>query len=151
MCHPEATGELPEGGEIRFLDLKIAFGAEHTCWEYSPRSKKDLLPFSSHHSKLKKAGFSDQFLSGLAEALLKEHRKTASNAPLGVGRGGLYASIRLEARGVKTTLIFSPMSPRYVDDTANDRECYQWNAVSCRVRATPTNPANACRLPLRRF
>ncbi|KAH7972618.1 hypothetical protein HPB52_014188 [Rhipicephalus sanguineus] len=48
------TKELPEGKKLRFLDLTIHLDDRHTCWIYTPRSKKGLLPFPSHHLKLVK-------------------------------------------------------------------------------------------------
>ncbi|KAH7979352.1 hypothetical protein HPB49_009128 [Dermacentor silvarum] len=50
------TKEYPEKGSLRFLDLKLTCKQDHVCWEYAPRSKMGLLPFSSAHSKLIKRG-----------------------------------------------------------------------------------------------
>ncbi|KAH7938980.1 hypothetical protein HPB52_003324 [Rhipicephalus sanguineus] len=45
------TKELPSDEHIRFLDLELHLGRQHICWAYAPRSKKQLLPFSSAHSR----------------------------------------------------------------------------------------------------
>lgn len=50
------THEMPENSSIRFLDLRLTFRAEHTCWEFQPRAGKPLLPYTSAHSKLVKRG-----------------------------------------------------------------------------------------------
>lgn len=45
------THELPEQDRLQFLDINITLTPDHTCWMYSPRARKDLLPFESAHSK----------------------------------------------------------------------------------------------------
>lgn len=53
--HPfTLTSEVPENNTIRFLDLRLSFTPNHTCWSFEPRSNKPLLPFASSHSKLVK-------------------------------------------------------------------------------------------------
>lgn len=36
--------------------MKLHIQETHLCWSYSPRSKKELLPFTSAHSKLVQRG-----------------------------------------------------------------------------------------------
>lgn len=55
--HPlDLTYELPVGGQLRFLDIRITFGNDGVCWCYEPRAKKPLLPYNSAHSKIVKRG-----------------------------------------------------------------------------------------------
>src|SRR5690606_28988582 len=42
-------------GCIQFLDLQVSCDGGF-CWKYAQRSQKDLLPFSSNHSKTVKDG-----------------------------------------------------------------------------------------------
>lgn len=53
MSKLQLTTEFPTGNRLRFLDLEM-FLSDHVCWQYAPRSKKSLLPYSSAHSKLVK-------------------------------------------------------------------------------------------------
>lgn len=50
------TFELPKENQIQFLDLKLVLQTNHVWWEYSPKSHKPELNFSSGHSKIVKAG-----------------------------------------------------------------------------------------------
>ncbi|XP_037529250.1 uncharacterized protein LOC119406586 [Rhipicephalus sanguineus] len=70
------TRELPVEGKIRFLDMEIYRGLNHTCWSYAPRSKKLLLPFSSNHSKIVKRAIA---CGALRNALVRScHHSIAS-------------------------------------------------------------------------
>lgn len=51
-----STSEVPIGGQLQFLDLRLCIQEHHVCWKYSPRSAKGLLPYGSCHSKLVKRG-----------------------------------------------------------------------------------------------
>ena len=62
------TYELPEKGELQFLDIRLRFHEEHLCWRYKPRSVKGILPFTSGHSKIVKSGI---IYAALRAALLK--------------------------------------------------------------------------------
>ncbi|XP_065304288.1 uncharacterized protein [Dermacentor albipictus] len=57
------TTEFPAQGNIRFLDLRLHFKAEHVCWVYEPRANKPPLRYSSAHSKLVKRSIVRSFLS----------------------------------------------------------------------------------------
>jgi hypothetical protein len=45
------TKEDPENGEIKFLDIKLC-DLKNLCWEYSPRQGKDILDFTSSHTRI---------------------------------------------------------------------------------------------------
>lgn len=62
------TRELPQSNMLQFLDLNLRFCKSHTCWMYSPRARKELLPYDSAHSKLVKRGIA---ISCLESALRK--------------------------------------------------------------------------------
>lgn len=62
------THEIPKDGIMQFLDFKLSFLGEHTCWTYAPRSKKGILPYDSCHSNLVKRGIASSCL----EASLKK-------------------------------------------------------------------------------
>ncbi|CAN7939269.1 unnamed protein product, partial [Ixodes hexagonus] len=71
------THELPNQGSLQFLDLNLLFLEEHVCWMYSPRSRKELLPYDAAHSKVVKRGIATLCLES---ALRKScaHRLQAS-------------------------------------------------------------------------
>lgn len=50
------THELPVNHTIQFLELSLSVADERICWEYKPRSKKEVLNYASAHSKLVKRG-----------------------------------------------------------------------------------------------
>lgn len=50
------TYEVPQQNELRFLDLMLSASHDHICWEFWPRSKKEILSYSSGHSKIVKDG-----------------------------------------------------------------------------------------------
>lgn len=62
------THELPDDGVLQFLDLKLTLCDSHVCWCFSPRAKKELLPFGSAHSKTVKRGIA---MLSLGSALRK--------------------------------------------------------------------------------
>ena len=62
------TQENPVEGTLQFLDVRLSLQPSHVCWQYAPRSKKRLLPYESHHSKVVKRGIA---LSCLRAALTK--------------------------------------------------------------------------------
>lgn len=71
------TKEVPQNNGIQFLDISLTFQKNHVCWQYSPRSSKPLLNFSSKHSKVVKNGIA---MSCLKSALTKscEHKMSDS-------------------------------------------------------------------------
>lgn len=91
------THEMPERDSIRFLDLKISFSENHTCWCYEPRSQKPVLPFSSAHSKLVKRGIVQSCFHNALERSC-HHVLEASL---------LAQSERLEREGYPRTLLIS--------------------------------------------
>lgn len=62
------TLELIKNSRLQFLDLCLSFEENHVCWQYLPRSRKPILPFSSRHSKVIKNGIA---YSALKSALHK--------------------------------------------------------------------------------
>nr|XP_037287876.1 uncharacterized protein LOC119180841 [Rhipicephalus microplus] len=45
------THEVPLNNSLQFLDINIRCCDGNVCWMYSPRAKKELLPYNSSHSK----------------------------------------------------------------------------------------------------
>nr|XP_054933396.1 uncharacterized protein LOC129387829 [Dermacentor andersoni]XP_054933397.1 uncharacterized protein LOC129387829 [Dermacentor andersoni]XP_054933398.1 uncharacterized protein LOC129387829 [Dermacentor andersoni]XP_054933399.1 uncharacterized protein LOC129387829 [Dermacentor andersoni]XP_054933400.1 uncharacterized protein LOC129387829 [Dermacentor andersoni]XP_054933401.1 uncharacterized protein LOC129387829 [Dermacentor andersoni]XP_054933402.1 uncharacterized protein LOC129387829 [Dermac len=45
------THELSRDGKLQFLDLQLSLQTGHACWMYSPRTRKELLLYTSAHSK----------------------------------------------------------------------------------------------------
>ncbi|CAN7949904.1 unnamed protein product, partial [Ixodes hexagonus] len=71
------TDESPENSTLQFLDLKLSFLDDHTCWMYFPRSKKRLLPYDSAHSKLiKRAIVTSCFSTALKKSRLHSAEKS---------------------------------------------------------------------------
>lgn len=62
------TTEEPCHDRLRFLDVELTLHPDHVCWKYCPRSKKNLLPFTSAHSKIVKRGIAT---SALRNALIR--------------------------------------------------------------------------------
>lgn len=50
------THEIPAKNALQFLDLNLKFLKQHVCWSYSPRAKKELLPYDSATRKLLNEG-----------------------------------------------------------------------------------------------
>ncbi|XP_077486822.1 uncharacterized protein LOC144098177 [Amblyomma americanum] len=73
----ELTKELPDEGQLQYLDLRLFPSEDHLCWCCAPRSKKNLLPYSSSHTKLVKRAIA---LGVLKNALKRScyHRQQAS-------------------------------------------------------------------------
>lgn len=46
------THEVLHKNSIQFLDLSMKVLQGHVCWAYSPRSRKELLPYDSAHFEL---------------------------------------------------------------------------------------------------
>lgn len=49
--------EVLVSGRLRFLDLKLEIGPEHSCWLYSPRAQTGPLTCDSAHSTILKRAF----------------------------------------------------------------------------------------------
>ncbi|CAN7945243.1 unnamed protein product [Ixodes hexagonus] len=71
------TYETPTNSVLQFLDLRLTFLQDHTCWMYSPRTKKGLLQYDSAHFKLIKRGI---VTSCLNAALKKSCAHSASDS-----------------------------------------------------------------------
>ncbi|CAN7938290.1 unnamed protein product [Ixodes hexagonus] len=71
------TYETPANSVLQFLDLRLTFFQDHTCWMYSPRTKNGLLQYDSAHSKLIKRGI---VTSCLNAALKKSCAHSASDS-----------------------------------------------------------------------
>lgn len=56
--------EEPIRKHLLFLNLKLTRMRDHICLMYEPRSKKDIVSFSSAHSKISKRGIACVCLYG---------------------------------------------------------------------------------------
>lgn len=61
------THEIPQDSIIWFLDLRITFANQHTCWMYKPPAPKPLLPYTSSHTRLVKRSIVQTCLSNALE------------------------------------------------------------------------------------
>lgn len=52
----EFTCKVPENSALQFLDIKLFFEEQHTCFMYKKRREKGIMRFYSSHSKIVKRG-----------------------------------------------------------------------------------------------
>lgn len=71
------THELSRDGKLQFLDLQLSLQADNACWMYSPRARKELLPYASAHSKIVKRAIA---LMCLESSLKKSCHHTANQS-----------------------------------------------------------------------
>lgn len=91
------TYESPENDTLQFLDIRLTFMDDHTCWVYSPRSKKRLLPYDSAHSKLiKRAIVTNCFTTALKKSCHHSAMKSFENQVQRLLCSGFPSSILFE-------------------------------------------------------
>lgn len=91
------THELPQEGHIQYLDVCFIFEETRVCWQYKPRSRKQIINYKSAHSKLVKRAIAKNCIrSALAKSC--EHRV----------RESVHAQLRrLEKAGFQREIVAS--------------------------------------------
>lgn len=76
------TYELPQEGTLQFLDLKLIFKHQHTCYAYCPRARKKPLPYTSSHSKVVKRAIASMCLESALVRSCSHERQASFRAQI---------------------------------------------------------------------
>ncbi|CAN7941860.1 unnamed protein product, partial [Ixodes hexagonus] len=107
------THGLPTNCKLQFLDLQLSFEDNHTCWTYSPRSKKGLLPFDSAHSKIIKRGIVQSCLNAALQKSCEHSAKFSFEAQVQ----------RLQDSGYTSSVLFDVAERLTTPNEGRKRSC----------------------------
>lgn len=74
------TYEMPKEKSLQFLDVQFTFEERHLCWQYSPRTEKPLLEYTSGHSRIVKNGIVMGCLKSVLDKICKHRMEEAFGA-----------------------------------------------------------------------